>query len=338
MEVRAVISPMISRRTLVLLLLASIPPCGAAADLPTYDPLHPGADPATVETRDLEVIDTARARSIPVLVYRSKGTEKQPVLLFSHGLGGSRKNNPYLGQHWARRGYTVVFLQHPGSDEDVWKKVSPKGRQTALSAAANVRNLLERVRDVPAVLDQLERWNGEEKHWLEGKLDLTRVGMSGHSFGAVTTQAVSGQRTARAETRFTDERIDAALAMSPSVPAHAGAETAFGKVSIPWLLMTGTKDDSPIGNTTAASRLRVFDALPEGDKYELVLKDGTHMAFSEGTLRGGGQRNPNHHRVILGLSTAFWDAYLKEDPRAIEWLSGDAPKALLDEGDLWLRK
>ena len=47
--------------------------------------------------------------------------------------------------------------------------------------------------DVPAVLDQLEAWNKTSGHQLAGRLDLTRVGMSGHSFGAITTQAVSGQ-------------------------------------------------------------------------------------------------------------------------------------------------
>ncbi len=310
-----------------------------SAEIPLpYDPLSIDSDASKLEIRDLEVIDTPRSRTIPILVYRKEGIEKQPVILFSHGLGGSRKNNPYLGEHWARRGYTVVFLQHAGSDEEVWKDRRPKDRQTALSAAADVSNLLQRVRDVPAVLDQLEAWGREDKHWLKGKLDLAHVGMSGHSFGAVTTQAVSGQVTTRPGFRFTDERIDAALAMSPSVPANAKANVAFGKVSIPWLLMTGTKDSSLIGKTSPESRRQVFAALPEGDKYELVLKDGTHMAFSETSLRGTDTRNPNHHRVILGLSTAFWDAYLKADPRAADWLKSEAPKALLEEGDLWLRK
>jgi predicted dienelactone hydrolase len=30
-----------------------------------------------------------------------------------------------------------------------------------------------------------------------GRLDMNKIGMSGHSFGAVTTQAVSGQGLAR---------------------------------------------------------------------------------------------------------------------------------------------
>ena len=50
--------------------------------------------------------------------------------------------------------------------------------------------------------------------------------MSGHSFGAVTTQAVSGQRSAWGkETGFTDKRIIAAGMLSPSAP-QKGNENA----------------------------------------------------------------------------------------------------------------
>ena len=59
--------------------------------------------------------------------------------------------------------------------------------------AAGLENFNLRTKDVPAVLDQLERWNKQADHALAGRLQLAQVGMSGHSFGAVTTQAVSGQ-------------------------------------------------------------------------------------------------------------------------------------------------
>jgi hypothetical protein len=163
--------------------------------------------------------------------------------------------------------------------------------------------------------------------------------MSGHSFGAVTTQAVSGQKTQRGTALFTDPRIDAAIIMSPSSPNAGSPESAFGEVSIPWLLMTGTKDLAIIGNADMKSRLAVFPALPPGGKYELVLDGAEHSAFTERALPGDTEpRNPNHHRVILALSTAFWDAYLRGDDAAKKWLDGDGPESLLEEGDRWLRK
>jgi hypothetical protein len=103
--------------------------------------------------------------------------------------------------------------------------------------------------------------------------------------------------------------------------------------------MTGTEDTSIVSDTTVENRLSVYPALPEGSKYELVLHDGTHSAFSERALAGDrGKRNPNHHRAILALSTAFWDAFLKGDSAARAWLDGDAVRELLEEKDRWQKK
>jgi len=162
--------------------------------------------------------------------------------------------------------------------------------------------------------------------------------MSGHSFGAVTTQAVSGQTFFRSSA-LTDSRIRAAIAFSPSAPRAGSPDRAFGNVRIPWMLMTGTEDIAPIGGTDLASRLAVFPALPPGGKYELVLQGAKHSAFTDRNLPGDrGDRNPNHHRVILALSTAFWDAWLKEDPQARAWLDGDGPASVLEPGDRWQKK
>jgi hypothetical protein len=161
--------------------------------------------------------------------------------------------------------------------------------------------------------------------------------MSGHSFGAVTTQAVSGQAATLGGQRFLDPRIKAALMMSPNTPKKGSPSTAFGSVKIPWLLMTGTKDTSPIGDTDVASRTNVYPNLPNSIyKYELVLNKAEHSAFSDRALPGDQEeRNPNHHRAILALSTAFLDAHLKQDPTALQWLQGPGVFAVLENADRW---
>jgi predicted dienelactone hydrolase len=210
--------------------------------------------------------------------------------------------------------------------------------------AASPENFGLRVKDVPVVLDQLDAWKAEAAHPLAGRLELARTGMSGHSFGAITTQAVSGQNYATIGPRFTDPRIKAALVLSPSRPANGDAQTAFSGVRIPWMLMTGTRDVARIGGGTigaadVATRLAVYPALPPGNKYELVLDGAEHSAFTDRPLPGDAEgRNPNHHRAILALSTAFWDAYLKADPEARAWLDGDGPRSVLDPKDKWQRK
>jgi predicted dienelactone hydrolase len=206
-----------------------------------------------------------------------------------------------------------------------------------MEKAASGQNLTLRIDDVRAVLDQLAVWNQTKDHACCGRLDLEHVGMSGHSFGAVTTQMVGGQFVPLLGQRRTDPRIDAAIAMSPSSPRAGSLERAFAKVSVPWLLMTGTADTSPIGDQDVASRLAVYPALPATiDRYELVLDGGQHSAFTERGLPGeAGQRNPNHHRAILALSTAFWDTHLRSDAAARAWLHGDGAKAVLEAKDRW---
>jgi predicted dienelactone hydrolase len=285
------------------------------------------------------VRDETRQRDIPLRVYLPAAAEKAPVVLFSHGLGGSRANNPYLGEHWGARGYVVVFLQHAGSDEAVWQSLPRAERLAAMEREASPGNFKLRVEDVRAVLDQLDRWNGTAGHPLSGRLDLAHVGMSGHSFGAVTTQGVSGQSFPLVGTRFTDERIRAALAMSPSSPRRGDPAEAFAKVAIPWMVMTGTKDVALVGGADVNSRLQVFQSLPPGDKYELVLADAEHSAFGDRALPGDRlPRNSNHHRAILALSTAFWDAYLRADASARAWLQGTGPRSVLEERDRWQAK
>ena len=101
----------------------------------------------------------------------------------------------------------------------------------------------------------------------------------------------------------------------------------------------GDQNVAPIGDADVKSRLAVFSALPPGRKYELVLDRAEHSAFSDRELPGDAEkRNPNHHRVILALSTAFWDAYLRDDPAAKAWLDGDGPRSLLEKNDGWQKK
>ena len=326
------------RATLVSLVLASLAPMIVFAD-DEYDPLSIGQT-ETPFYIDASAIDELRDRTLPFRVYLPETDSAAPVILFSHGLGGSREGSKYLGEHWSMRGYAVVYLQHPGSDDTVWKGVPMRQRFAAMQDAASPENAIARFIDAAFLLDTLETLNADRESAFFGRFDLARIGMAGHSFGARTTQVLSGQALPQADTRFADARIDAALPMSPSShDRHLSLQAQFSGVRIPWLLMTGTEDLSPIGGQTLASRLAVFEALPEGDKFQLVLGGGAHHAFTDGPTRPRqSPRNPDHHPLILALSTAFWDAYLLEHPKAKDWLLGPGAANLLSEDDDWQLK
>lgn len=287
-------------------------------------------DPMALSVGNPRVIDetwtdSARRRNLPVKIYRPATEGARPVVLFSHGLGGSREANAFLAKHLARRGYWVAVLQHPGSDESVWRGLPAREIMPAMRKAASGENLKLRAEDVRFALNQIEK-----RPDTKGQ----PVGMSGHSFGAITTQVTSGMTVPIIRGGWNDSRIRAAIAYSPSM---SPGQSVSG-VKIPWMLMTGTKDDSPIGNTSPADRLKVFPALPKGDKYELVLNGAHHGAFSDATRLDTGNRNPRHHQAILALTTAFWDAYLKKDTAAQEWLKGNGPRSVLEPKDRWQTK
>jgi predicted dienelactone hydrolase len=324
-------------RLLFLLLASSL---FIQAAKPVYDPTTSDGK-VEIQLRSF----TYEGREVPLKIYlpvttqATKNTKSlPPVILLSHGLGGSREVGAFLGNHWAGRGFVVVAMQHIGSDDSAWKNVPLAQRFKALKQAANLNTFLDRMHDVPATINQLEKWNAEPANPLYRRMNLEKIGMSGHSYGAVTTQALCGQVFAAAGARYADKRIDAGLALSPSPPAKGDAGQAFSKIQIPMMMMTGTKDHSAIGNSTPESRREVYAALPAGSKYELVLKDAQHMAFSDRTLIGKEQRNPNHHNAIKALSTAFWETYLKDSQPARSWLDGNAPKEILDPDDVWQSK
>jgi len=292
---------------------------------------------STIQELLFEPLDEKRGRVVPVKVYFSKSNNPQPVILFSHGLGGSRENNVYLGKSWAAAGYVAVFMQHQGSDDEVWKTARVGKRMAALKSAASVQSSLQRFADVPFVIDQLEDWNNQDGHFLNKQLDLELIGMSGHSYGAITTLAVAGRKFPFNH-NFRDKRIDAFLALSPQPGKAIEASKAFGHMAIPILCMTGTLDGNPIDpQFNPLERQKVFIALPKGDKYQLVLEGAEHFAFGDNKSRRTKGRNPKHHTAIQQISLRFWDAYLKGDTISKQWLH--SKQAITDTGlsdaDVW---
>lgn len=311
-------------------------PVDASAIQSDYDPTKVSVE--KIRTLELTVNDKKRQRDIPLLVYLPKQTKAAEVIVHSHGLGGSRETSSFLGQHWAARGYVAVFTQHPGSDIFIWQDVAPVKRRRALKKAANTENFKLRVADVPTVIDQLEQWNRQTDHPLHSRMNLKQIGMSGHSFGATTTQHVGGQASS-GKAAYQDKRIKACIPMSPSVTRIGNANRAFGKITLPWLCMTGSHDKSVIGSFPVENRLAVYDSLPPKDKYELVLFEAEHSAFTEPRKNAKqAKRNPNHHRAIKATSTAFWDAYLRGDPQAKKWLTTDSVRSALATKDRWQHK
>jgi predicted dienelactone hydrolase len=309
---------------LMVLALIAIKPSHAAQE--PARAYKKDAGPAEVTVTRLDWKDEKRNREVPVTIYAPQTNARPaPVILFSHGLGGSRDGYAYLGRHWASHGFVSVHLQHRGSDDAVWKG-SKQPLVDMRKATKELANSVNRPLDVRFALDQLTRLNREDTAW-KGRLDLDHVGMAGHSFGGWTTQAVVGEvfvTPTGKEVTLAEPRVKAAIIMSPSpAPAKADQGKAFGSIQVPCLHLTGTKDDGvSITEVKPADRRVPFDHIRKADQYLVIFQEGDHMIFSNARLK---RENPARDARLLDLirmsTTAFWDAYLRGDESAKRWLA-----------------
>lgn len=286
--------------------------------------------PIAVETRLGSWTDTNRSnREVPYKLYipkQSQGT--LPIVIFSHGLGGSRDGAVYLLDYLAAHGYVGVAVQHKGSDtQAVFGTTDPRNADPVivknnLRQSMSVAAALDRFRDIPFAIDSLEEMNRTDPT-LRGRLDLSRIGMSGHSYGAITTLALAGQALAEGRISFSDARINAAIAYSPSKPRQGNPAEAFASVRIPTFHMTGTEDTTPFDNGEPATSRRIpYQNIKLADKYLLVFNGGDHMVFSGRAGRGGPRPNDEAFRALVQKSSlAFWDHYLKRIPAAQAYLA-----------------
>ncbi|HEY0945361.1 MAG TPA: hypothetical protein VGD81_08835 [Opitutaceae bacterium] len=305
----------------------------------------PSAGALPIASLTAEWHDATRERDVPVKIYYPTGAAADavyPVIVFSHGLGGARETYRYLGEYWAAHGYVSVHVQHAGSDDAVWRDERRPARALA-RAAADPSNFINRPRDVSFALDRLTALNADPSFALHGRLDLDRVGAAGHSFGAYTTMALAGQQFQRGGSimgQLADPRIKAAIAMStPTRKSAGGAEgSVYAEISIPVYHLTGTEDSDPMGTSDPALRRVPYDQMRKADAYLLILSGGDHMVFSGQRRRGDGTHDAEFHRLIQESTTAFWDAWLKNDAAAKAWLEGEGFAAARGEAGTFEQK
>jgi dienelactone hydrolase len=308
---------------------------------------------AATQVIDLELNDTSRERAIPIKVRVPDGTAKVPLVIFSHGMGGSREGGKAWGEHWSANGYLVVHLQHLGSDESVWKGPGEGEPKQRLRAAATPEQLIGRVDDVRFVIAEIERQQRSDAKTWTARADLSRIAMTGHSFGAHTTMALAGQRYPGPVKKLDDTRIKAFIALSPNASGQPRSFTdRYGSMTAPFLSITGTNDGDVFAENTRSKsavekRKAVFEHQPPGNAYLFVLNDADHMVFNGNeaqTLRDWRRNTPlsaeelkRIHSAVNDTSLKFLDAYLRNDVAAKNWLKQDAAKALETSGE-WKAK
>lgn len=174
-----------------------------------------------------------------------------PLLLFSHGSCGYATQSLFLTPLIASHGYVVAAPPHPGNTLFEF----PDCRAPQALAAS----LQERPNDMLFVLDALLAASDDPGSPFAGAIDADRLGMSGHSFGGLTTYLT----TAR------DSRFRIAMPLAAAALANTG-------LTIPSLTMLGAID-SVVSNPN----IRAAYAASSAPKFLVSVENAGHYAFSD---------------------------------------------------------
>ncbi len=305
-------------------------------DLPTarYDDPHARPGPFAVDDVQGIWVDEARSgRHVPWRAYLPQADEAAPVLIYSHGGGGTRDSGETFGRHLASHGLASLHLQHLGSDRDAFREDA----QQISRAVRDPQYGAVRFQDVGYAVEQI-RTAAED---VLRRLDPDRAGVYGHSFGAITAQIVAGQSVEGFGQSLALPSLKAAAALSPSPPrpGYGTAETAFRNMLMPIAHITGTEDHAPNGDFDAPARLVPFEQISTVEQHLLVLAGANHFTFSgdpDPALRGlsfSYPGLPRHHDLIRAMLTAFFRLHLAGVEGERSYLSAKGLGAALTQAD-----
>jgi predicted dienelactone hydrolase len=285
---------------------------------------------AVTEVSGLVLHDEKRNKDVRVRIFYPVIAGKYPVIIFSHGAGGSEICCESLTRHWATYGYITIQPIH--DDAVVQRRASgdenARFPQAVREALKNSVLWESRPRDISFLLDSLSALQ-KRVAGLNGKIDTSRIGVAGHSMGAHTAEAIAGALVdlpGHPGQNFSDARAKAILCLSPQGPGQFGLTAhSFSNISLPFMGITGSQDSlGPLAN--AAWHKIPFERSQPGDKYEVFIQSASHMSFI--TAETANPARSSQAAAILGYtnsaSLAFWDAYLKDDPAAKKFLQSDA--------------
>lgn len=329
--------------------------CVVAALLLAYPAVAQGykAEPGPFRAEAIDLVLTAddvpargdSARDVPIKVRFPIGASGPlPVVVFSHGMGGSSSAFPELTEHFATYGYVVILPTHSDSVKLRREKGEEAGREMLTNPTGYVRNVkpFERVDDIKRILDALPTI--EQKIFADGRATISRdaIAMAGHSAGAMTTQLAFGVKARRrilgGVESVADPRFKAAIVISgQGLKTRLFTNDSWADLEKPMLVITGSQDTAKVGNDTPESRRHPFEYAPaskgEPQTYLLWIEGATHSSYagkSTASVLGEKPEDPAMVAAATASATlAFLDAYVKppatgdEAKAARAYLGGD---------------
>ncbi len=220
----------------------------------------------------INLVDVDAQKDVPLLA----ADAPYPVLVFSHGLRGIRVQNTSMVRELVSHGFVVATIDHTYGNV---LTVFPDGRiafynPDVLSEEGeptHTSNLLVNVwaGDIGTVLDQLAAWNEADGNPFTSRLDLTKVGVFGHSTGGGTTVEFCGR----------DDRCKAGVGLDAWVEPVSDGIVAGG-LAQPFLFLRADR----WAFSDAGDNFDIADALLAGLQdtgYLATITGAAHFDFSD---------------------------------------------------------
>ncbi len=183
-----------------------------------------------------------------------------PIVLVSHCYNCNRFNLVTVAERLASHGIVVVAVEHPG--DTLWDHIA--GRDVPINKAL----LAQRAGDIRQALDGLLD-GGEAPPALAAVVDRSKIGIVGHSLGAVTAGRVA---------ELDDRIISAAALMAPMENPFVEGVT-LANIDKPLLFVVAQEDNSisELGNDL----MRKNYAAAVGPSWKLEVADAGHWSISD---------------------------------------------------------
>jgi len=226
---------------------------------------------------------------------------KWPLIVFSHGSGGTRVGYIFFVEFMASHGFIVMAADHIGNS----RYTIVNGKAVEAGGPRGQASAQDRPKDVSFLIDAMAKMaNGGDSRFA-GRVDLDRIAAAGMSFGGSTTQNVVEK----------EKRVKAGVMLAPGGPV--GDRTNF---STPVMMMIGTRDQTirEAGN----ARDRPYYEASKGPHYLVEIKDGGHYSFTSvdqynteyGNGIGKGWLDINEtHKLVNAYAFAFLETYVVGD-------------------------
>ena len=271
-------------------------------------------------------VDSHAVENAPI----AKSPRRFPVVLFSHGSGGSSFGYTALFESLVSRGYVIAAIQHPGTADAV---VFPDGRiarqshdtpPPGLTPAQSLQRMMDQAgkgievgaADERFVLSRLIQLNtrGGKPFPLAGRLDLTTVALMGHSAGADFAA-----RACELDARFKAcVDLDGAMAPIEALPEYPDGKT----IQQPLLFLEAYHDEAHIFGTHEqklaffAKEKEQLAKCPAGS-YRIVLNPPAmmHGSFSDAYVLHAGNTPEQTAQALhnLALAQSYILAFLNKN-------------------------